>query len=107
MMQIQKSNFYLFTGGPGAGKTAVIDQLSQQNQLVVPENARTIIRHQKARGDNATHDGERVSYKTHMLERSIENFKIVVAVDAVVYFDRELLDLYSYTRGYSGGVTRS
>ena len=42
---IQKPNFYLFTGGPGAGKSTVIELLAKQKRLVVPEVARNIIRH--------------------------------------------------------------
>lgn len=39
---IQKPNFYLFTGGPGAGKSTVIELLAKQNKLVVPEVARNL-----------------------------------------------------------------
>lgn len=102
---IQKTNFYLFTGGPGAGKSTVIELLAKQNRLVVPEVARNIIRHQKTIGGSATHDGDRVLYTALMLERSIEDFKRLTSVDAPVYFDRGLPDLYSYTMRYCGGVT--
>ena len=58
---IQKPHFYLFTGGPGAGKSTVIEFLAKQKKLVVPEVARNIIRHQKSIGGSATHDGDRIS----------------------------------------------
>lgn len=32
MNPIHSPNFYLFTGGPGAGKTTVLDELKQQGQ---------------------------------------------------------------------------
>lgn len=95
----------MFTGGPGAGKSTVIELLAKQQRVVVPEVARNIIRHQKAMGGSATHDGDRVSYTDLMLERSIEDFKRLTSVDEPVYFDRGLPDLYSYTMRYCGGVT--
>lgn len=105
-IHIQKPNFYLFTGGPGAGKTAVIEELKRQNQFVVPEAARSIIRHQKATGGNATHDGDRLIYTELMLKQSIEDFKQMALLEQLVYFDRGLPDLYSYTVRYCGGVPK-
>ena len=70
---IQKPNFYLFTGGPGAGKSTVIELLAKHKKLVVPEVARNIIRHQRTIGGSATHDGDRISYTALMLARSIED----------------------------------
>jgi predicted ATPase len=104
---IQKPNFYLFTGGPGAGKSTVIELLAKQKRLIVPEVARNIIRHQKTIGGTATHDGDRVSYTALMLERSIVDFERLASVDAPVYFDRGLPDLYAYTMRYGGGVTET
>lgn len=104
---IQKPNFYLFTGGPGAGKSTVIELLAKQNKLVVPEVARNIIRHQKTIGGSAMHDGDRIAYTALMLERSIEDFERLASVDAPVYFDRGLPDLYAYTMRYCGGVTET
>lgn len=104
---IQKLNFYLLTGGPGAGKSTVIELLAKQKKLVVPEVARKIIRHQKTVGGTATHDGDRIAYTALMLERSIEDFQRLISVDAPVYFDRGLPDLYSYTMRYCGGVTEA
>ena len=101
---IKKPNFYLFTGGPGAGKSTVIELLAKQKKLVVPEVARNIIRHQKTIGGSAIHDGDRILYTALMLERSIEDFERLTSVDAPVYFDRGLPDLYAYTARYCGGV---
>lgn len=102
---IQKPNFYLFTGGPGAGKSTVIELLAKKKRFVVPEVARNIIRHQKTIGGSATHDGDRISYTALMLEQSIEDFERLTSVNVPVYFDRGLPDLYAYTTRYCGGVT--
>ena len=40
----------ILTGGPGAGKTAVLEELERRGYRVVPEAARTIIRNRKREG---------------------------------------------------------
>ena len=105
MKTINKPNFYLFTGGPGAGKTSVIDHLKQQGHLVVPEAARAIIQHQRSIGGNATHDGDRILYTERMLQQSIADFENLMSVEKNVYFDRGIPDLYSYSSRFCQGVT--
>ena len=61
MNLIQSPKFYLFTGGPGAGKTTVLNGLKQQGHLVIAEVARDIIINQQATGGNATHTGNRIT----------------------------------------------
>ncbi|WP_298628167.1 AAA family ATPase [uncultured Legionella sp.] len=104
-MTIQKTNYFLFTGGPGAGKTTVLDELERQGHLVVAEVARAIIRRQNATGGNATHNGDRVTYTDLMLHDSINDFNRMLSVEDTVFFDRGIPDLYSYTNRFCGGVT--
>lgn len=103
---IERPNFYLFTGGPGAGKTTVLEELKQQGYLVIPEVARHIIRQQHTAGGNATHTGNRVEYCDLMLKKSIEDYqKMASVVKRIVFFDRGIPDLYSYSERFCGGVT--
>lgn len=53
------SNFFIFTGGPGSGKTSVLNELAQRGYLIVPEVARAIIKQQQDIGGNAIHTGDR------------------------------------------------
>lgn len=52
---LNKPNFYIFTGGPGAGKTTVLNELAKHNYGCIPEVARAIIKEQHATGGNALH----------------------------------------------------
>lgn len=53
MHLVERPNFYLFTGGPGAGKTTVLQEIKQQGYSVIPEVARHTIPQQRTTGKNA------------------------------------------------------
>lgn len=71
---INQPNFFLFTGGPGAGKTSVLNELGKSGYAVVPEVAREIIKTQNRDGGNATHTGNRNAFRDLMLEQSVIDF---------------------------------
>ena len=51
-MIVERSNFYVVAGGPGSGKTALIEALRARGQLCVDECIRKILRQQvKISGD--------------------------------------------------------
>lgn len=102
-----KKNFYLFTGGPGTGKTSVINQLTQQGYITVREAAREIIQIQHATGGNATHQGDRIRYRNLMLEQSIDDFLNHTALEEPVFFDRGIPDLCSYTKRFCEGENKA
>ena len=104
MNPINKPNFFVFTGGPGTGKTTLLDELSRQGYAVVPEVARAIIKKQHAMGGNATHTGDRKIYCDLMLQQSITDFVTLKKSNETVFFDRGIVDLYSYTKQFCGGV---
>lgn len=104
MNTIENLNFFLFTGGPGAGKSTVLDELSRQGLSVVPEVARAIIKEQHAIGGNATHNGNRTIYCDLMLMKSIEDYIQNSTLNEIVFFDRGIPDLYSYSNRFCGGV---
>lgn len=43
---MKSTYFYIITGGPGVGKTALIEELNRQGFSTVPEDARRIIKEQ-------------------------------------------------------------
>ncbi|MFB5945613.1 AAA family ATPase [Albibacterium profundi] len=47
---MRNNNFYIITGGPGVGKTAVIDELQHVGFLTIREEARRIIKEQLSLG---------------------------------------------------------
>lgn len=95
---IYRSNFFVITGGPGAGKTTLIDALSKSGCQIVEEAGRRIIRDQKARGGNATHDGDRLAYRDLMFEDAVRTFAHLSNETGPVFFDRGLPDLIGYSR---------
>ena len=106
MMKIlTKSNFYIFSGGPGGGKTTVLNELSKLNYECIPEVARAIIKAQHTIGGNALHTGDRVTYTDLMLKKSVADFIVQSPRNDTVFFDRGIPDLYSYLTQYCGGMT--
>jgi len=95
-MIIERPNFQILTGGPGAGKTTVLEALKVRGFLGVDEAARQILKEQKAIGGDATHDGDQVKYRDLMLERSVAAFNAVEERAAPVFFDRGIPELLGY-----------
>ena len=73
-MIIDLPNFYILSGGPGAGKTTTLEALRARGFACVDEAARQILKEQKASGGDATHDGDRVKYRDLTLSRSRRYF---------------------------------
>lgn len=101
---MQQLNYFIFTGGPGAGKSTVLDEIKKRGYFTVREAARDIIRQQIATGGNALHTGDRVQYTQLMLQKSIEDYLDNHAKTETVFFDRGIPDLYSYTSRFCGGL---
>lgn len=93
-----KSNFYVLTGGPGAGKTTVLRALQSMGYLCVPEVARTVIREQ------ISFDGEALPWKNTdqysglMLAGSVQDYRERQDVSATCFFDRGIPDTLAYNR---------
>lgn len=102
----QKNNYFIFTGGPGAGKTATINELKKRGNLAVDEVARTIIKEQHRTGGNATHGGNRKVYCDLMLHASIADYLKMQSINnKIIFFDRGIPDVYSYANRFVAGVT--
>ncbi|MDO8840598.1 MAG: AAA family ATPase [Parvibaculum sp.] len=97
-MKIEKPNFHVVTGGPGAGKTTLIEALSARGFGSVEEAGRRIIREQARTGGNATHDGDRLAFRALMLTHAIDAYHAAKGMQRPVFFDRGLPDLVGYSR---------
>ncbi len=106
MEQSNKPNFYIFSVGPGAGKTTVLNELAKRHYGCVPEVARAIIKNQIAINGNALHTGDRIAYTDLMLKKSVADFVDQSPRNDILFFDRGIPDLYSYLTQYCGGVTQ-
>lgn len=97
-MKYQNDNFYVLTGGPGVGKTSVLDELEKSGYLVMPETARAIIKEQMAVGGEALPWKNKQSYTKLMLEASAESYLQAISKNSPlpIFFDRGILDAVCY-----------
>lgn len=93
-----KNNFFIFTGGPGSGKSMLLELMQSKGYAVVPEVARGIIQQQNLIGGNATHVGDQVAFCDLMLQASIKDYQQHMDSDQVTFFDRGIPDLLGYAR---------
>lgn len=91
--------FYVITGGPGVGKTALLEELRQRGFMVVPETARELIKAQQAIGGEALPWKNRKQYMELMFEGCKAQFEKTlqdVRTDRPVFFDRGFVDALGY-----------
>lgn len=98
-MPIINNNFYVITGGPGTGKTSLINKLHSLKYDTVPEAAHEIIKEQiKIDGDALPWKNKKL-YTCLMLEESIKNYRDkhnTSVPDKPVFFDRGIGDTFCY-----------
>jgi predicted ATPase len=90
------ANLYIITGGPGSGKTSVIEALRKGGFCCVDEVGRKIIREQLMIGGDALHWGDRAKFLELMLSRSMGDYDRVGDSDGPVFFDRGIPELAGY-----------
>jgi len=93
---VTPNDFHIFTGGPGAGKTTVLEALRARGYACVEETGRKIIQEQAAIGGNIHHNGDRIAYRDLMLSRAIADFERMAREKGPVFFDRGIPDLVGY-----------
>jgi len=92
-----KAHCFVFTGGPGAGKTTVLDLLTQQGFITQPEAARQIIREQMACKGNALPWQDNAQYAQLMQERSIAGWMAAPPPHTgPCFFDRGIPDVMGH-----------
>ncbi len=89
-------NFYIITGGPGAGKTTQLAELQKRGFHCVPEVAREIIQEQMRDGGSALPWEDRARFTELMLERSIASYHANSSADKLTFFDRGIPDSLAY-----------
>lgn len=85
---IVKGNYYILTGGPGVGKTTLINELSDRNYKCAPEVARQIIQEELADAGDALPWANVKAYSRKMLECSILDYVENNEVSENLFFDR-------------------
>jgi len=87
---------YVITGGPGVGKTTVIDELKKHGFVVVEECARTIIKEELEKGTNVLPWDDLKTFQERVSKRQIEMEEAVTENEFFV--DRGVVDGLAYLR---------
>ncbi len=88
--------FFIITGGPGAGKTTLIEALAVRGYATAGESGRTILQHQQRIDGPAQHHRDAALYAEFMLARDMENHAAMSAKTGPVFFDRGVPELVGY-----------
>ena len=89
---IEKPNFFLFTGGPGVGKTTLIRHLEGLGEWVVDETHRAVIAEQVSLGSRAVPWDNYAACCGLCVRRDIAKFDALAHETSLVFFDRGILD---------------
>lgn len=89
-------NNIVITGGPGSGKSTLIDALSRRGYRCVPEVSRILIQEQVAAGSSCVPWLNLKCFADLALERMILDFNCSMQVDEISFFDRGVPDIIAY-----------
>ena len=81
---------FVITGGPGAGKTTVLNALSQRGYIYASDSARAIIRERLASGLSPRPPLEQ--FGKDILHMDIARYQETPVIDRPVFFDRGIVD---------------
>ncbi len=81
---------FVITGGPGAGKTTILQALAERGYLSAAESARAIIRERLASGLRPR--PPLAQFGNEILQRDIARYRETRVTDYPVFFDRGIVD---------------
>lgn len=88
--------FYVITGGPGSGKSSLVDALYGAGFDTMPEAGRTIIRDQLDLGGNALPWADRAAFAELMFGWDLRSYREAARSKGPVVFDRGIPDVVGY-----------
>lgn len=95
-MPQETERFIVITGGPGSGKTSLIEALAREGYAVRPEAGRAIIRNQLAIGGRGLPWVDPGLFAELMLAADLRSHADALAGPGNVFFDRGLPDIAGY-----------
>src|SRR5215471_18767803 len=93
-----ETKLVVISGGPGAGKTALIEELRRRGYSCSSEVARELIQEQVRSGGDALPWADREAYARQMLDRSVVAFEAALRTGSLIFFDRGIPDTLCYVR---------
>jgi predicted ATPase len=94
----QANRFFVLTGGPGSGKTTLIEALHQRGYARSMEAGRGIIQDQVAIDGSALPWKNPARFAEQMLSWELRSYKLAEGSTGVVFFDRGIPDIVGYLR---------
>jgi predicted ATPase len=89
---------FVITGGPGSGKSTLIDALGELDICTMPEAGRAIIQDQVAIGGEALPWSDRRAFAELMLSWEMRSYRAALRSSGPVFFDRAVPDVLGYLR---------
>jgi predicted ATPase len=89
---------FILTGGPGSGKTTLIEALAGHGITRMPEAGRAVIQDQVAIGGTALPWSDRLAFAELMLTHELRSYREAQAFAGPVIFDRGVPDVVGYLR---------
>jgi predicted ATPase len=90
--------FFVITGGPGSGKSTLIDALAARGFARTIEAGRAIIQEQAASGGSVSPWSDPMALAEAMFERELRSYDEARERDGIVFFDRGIPDVAGYLR---------
>jgi predicted ATPase len=95
MEAVNFDRLFVITGGPGSGKSTLINALAGRGISTMPEAGRAIIQDQMAIGGEALHWSDRRAFAELMLSWEMRSYRAALRP---VMFDRGVPDVLGYLR---------
>lgn len=102
-MKNNSDRFFIITGGPGSGKTSLLDALQSKLYQRSAEAGRGIIQQQMMIGGHALPWDDRMLFAELMLSREMHSYELAQQTHGLVFFDRGVPDVAGYLQlsGYT------
>jgi predicted ATPase len=97
-MPTNTDRFFVITGGPGSGKTSLVDAIHRRGHARSIEAGRAIIQDQVAIGGRALPWRDPLLFAELMLSWEMRNHRLAEASTGIVFFDRGVPDVLGYLR---------
>lgn len=97
-MTNHEPRFFVITGGPGSGKSAIIEALHRAGYPRSIEAGRGIIQDQVAIGGHALPWHDPVLFAELMLSWDLRSYRLAEEAAGPVFFDRGVVDVVGYLR---------
>jgi len=98
MEAVNFERLFVITGGPGSGKSTLVDALAERGICTMPEAGRAIIRDQVAIAGEALPWSDRSAFAELMLSWEMRSYRAALSLSRPVIFDRGVPDVLGYLR---------